>query len=280
MMTAFDGALDLKLKILDIGARPEGPGHVYQPLVERFDCEVVGFDPDPAVCAAVSDPERKVTCLPCWVGDGTAQTFHTCTRWPNSSSLYAPNHTVLEWFTALAWASAVTTTQTVRTVRLDDIPEAAGAGFVKADVQGAEVQVFQGGRRALESAVVVQAEVEFVPLYRDQPLFAEVDQEMRVQGFLFHKFRSFASRPVAPVTIGGDLNRGISQLLWADAVYVRDFTRMDRLSLEQLKAAGAILHYLYQSIDLAMAFFQEADARSGSQLAPLYLQQICGRRAP
>ena len=49
--------------------------------------------------------------------------------------------------------------------------------FVKVDTQGSELFVLEGARHALDSTVFgVEAEVEFTPIYRGQPLFSDVDK--------------------------------------------------------------------------------------------------------
>ncbi|PQP54937.1 FkbM family methyltransferase, partial [Mycolicibacterium austroafricanum] len=74
------------------------------------------------------------------------------------------------------------------THRLDDISEIEHLDFLKIDIQGGELAVFQNGRTKLADAVAIQTEVSFVTLYRDQPTMGDVDVEMRSQGFVPHCF--------------------------------------------------------------------------------------------
>jgi Methyltransferase FkbM domain len=59
--------------------------------------------------------------------------------------------------------------------------------FIKLDTQGSELEILQGGVRALAGVRCVEVEVEFNPIYRGQPLFYEVDAFMRGQGFVLWK---------------------------------------------------------------------------------------------
>ena len=47
----------------------------------------------------------------------------------------------------------------------------------------------------------MQTEVEFVPLYKKQPLFAEVDIALRELGFVFHRFGGMAGRTMKPLVV-------------------------------------------------------------------------------
>lgn len=55
--------------------------------------------------------------------------------------------------------------------------------IIKLDVQGAELQALRGATKILKSAKMVLAEVSFVPLYKDSPLFGEVDDFMKQAGY-------------------------------------------------------------------------------------------------
>lgn len=110
----------------------------------------------------------------------------------------------------------------METRRLDDLlAELPGKGvdYLKIDVQGFELAVLQGASEALKETLVVHSEVEFVEMYEHQPLFAEVDQYMRKQGFVFHRFSSLHGRPLKPLHFAANPLQPISQQLWADAVY-------------------------------------------------------------
>ena len=106
--------------------------------------------------------------------------------------------------------------------------------FLKIDAQGAKLSVFQNGDKRLKDAVVVQTEVSFVPLYKNQPTFGEIDIELRHQGFVPHCFVALNKRRVMPL-VGATPYDAINQLLEVDVVYIRGFTKPDRMTSEQLK---------------------------------------------
>ena len=81
-----------------------------------------------------------------------------------------------------------------------------------------------GASKAIASAVIIECEVEFVPLYKEQPLFGDIQILLRERGFVLHKFLDIAGRSFRPANgPGGNPFTAMSQVLWADAIFVRDF---------------------------------------------------------
>jgi len=142
------------------------------------------------------------------------------------------------------------------------------------DIQGAEQMVLKNAKKRLKDMLVMQLEVEFLPMYVDQPLFGDLDVFLRKQGFVFHKFFPTVSRTIKPMMVNNNMYAGFSQILWADAIFVRDFTRPEKLSARQLLAICTILHDCYQSFDLVLNLLQEYDKKAGKSLAPGYLPAL------
>lgn len=266
-----------KIKIIDVGAMSTGED-AYGRLAAELPCTIVGFEPLEAECAklnAAGSPDRLY--LPYFIGDGSRRTFHECAA-AYTSSLLEPNLALAAKFTGFAEKLRVIARREVQTRRLDDVHEAAGADYLKIDVQGGELMVLEGARETLRSVLVVHTEAEFAPLYQDQPLFAEVDARLRSHGFAFHKFTFIGKRPFEPLPVDVPLERMVvSQELWCDALYVRDFMAFDRLTPVQLLKLAAILHEDYASYDLAAAALGEHDRRSGADLQAQYLSYVGGQ---
>jgi FkbM family methyltransferase len=262
------------IRVVDVGAMMLG-AEVYDPLRKSGVAQIIGFEPQQAECEklnATYGPQGH-TYLPYFVGDGSPRTFYL-TRHAASASLYEPNLPLVAKFQTLAEAYEVMRTEPVQTRRLDEIEQARPADLIKLDTQGAELDVIRGGTETIREALVVHSEVEFVPMYKEQPLFAEIDQEMRELGFSFLKFYSVAGRAFVPLLVENDPSRRISQMLWANAVYIRDFMRLDRLSPPQLIKLAIIAHELYGAVDLAHVALAEHDRTSGTALATAYLGQV------
>lgn len=263
-----------RLKIVDVGAMSLGEGtDPYFALTEATPCDVFGFEP---VVAELEKLKRSAKpghhYLPYFIGDGSARTFYEC-NFPMTSSLFEPNTALLAKFQNLEELVRVQKTYPAETTRLDDIPELESTDFLKVDVQGAELLVFEGAPKLLDNALVVQTEVEFVPLYKDQPLFADIDAHLRSKGFLLHRLMQ-TGRTFKPLIFMNDVNAGLSQILWGEAVYVRDFMQFDGLSGEALLKIATILHENYRSVDLAALALASYDRQHGTELQPAYLKKL------
>lgn len=61
--------------------------------------------------------------------------------------------------------------------------------YLKIDIQGAEIEALKSGKKLLsEQLVMLRTEVSFLPIYKEQPLFSEVEQFLRGFGFELLKF--------------------------------------------------------------------------------------------
>ena len=232
--------------IVDVGANPIDGDPPYKPLIERGLCTIVGFEPQKEALALLN--ERKGTLETYFayvVGDGQQHTLHICAA-TGMTSLLKPDRHMLSLFRLFPEFGRVDSTQPVVTKRLDDITEIKDLDFLKIDVQGSELSVFRSGRQKLAEAIAIQTEVSFLPLYEHQPLFAEIDLELRSQGFIPHTFATVKRWAIAPLMVNNDPYQGLNQLL--EAVYVCDFTRPDVLSDEQLKHLALNLPPLLQVI--------------------------------
>lgn len=210
------------ITVCDIGAAL-GEKPAYQHLVDIGAARIIGFEPTPAKCERLNmrygAPHRF---YPFFIGDGTEQTFHE-TNWSLTGSLFEPNNELNSCFHNFAELMLPVARHRVSTRRLDDVEGLDDIDFLKIDVQGAELIIFRNAPRLLATTLAVQTEVMFIEQYRKQPMFADIDQDLRSRGFQFHTLDGFGSRAFKPLTKGNDLNAGFRQHLWADAIYVRDW---------------------------------------------------------
>jgi hypothetical protein len=178
------------------------------------------------------------------------------------TSLLRPDPRMLKLLGGFSELGKVVREVPVTTRRLDDIGEIGALDFLKIDVQGSELAVFRHGSRRLAEAVAVQTEVSFLPLYEQQPLFSDVDLELRRLGFVPHAFAAVKKWMISPLTIPNKPFAAFNQLLEADVVYVRDFSQPEEMSGEQLKHLAIIAHHCYRSFDLVANCLQHLRTRS------------------
>lgn len=257
------------LHVVDVGASWNGEPS-YKALLDAGRAHLVGFEPDTAECERLRTIYGdRATFLPYFIGDGEPATFYT-TNHVRTCSLYRANWPLLQKFFGLPDMARPCGEHAVQTHRLDDIDEVRDCDFLKIDVQGGELNVFRNGTRVLDQAVIIQTEVEFMPLYEGQPLFAEVDLFLRSRGFRFLKFSMVANNSFKPVLINDDLRNG-SATTFADAIYVKDFMNLSSLSDDKLKALAILSLHVFAGVDFSHELLTELDRRRGTTWAQAFL---------
>ena len=268
------------IQIMDVGAAALGQDRYHQ-LIALGCANVTGFEPNPAEYAKLQNRKGPYRYLPVFLGNGAPARFHLA-RYPGCSSLLAPNAKVIDMFMTIGCADPggnfhIIGTEMVDTVRLDDLSSSITIDYLKIDVQGYELEIMRNGRKKLSNAVVIESEVEFVPLYQNQPLFGDIQCFMRDEGFVLHKFIDVAGRPFRPFNTPNPFYP-ISQLLWADAIFIRDFTRLNSYSDDGLLKAATILDLVYGSYDIAALLLNEYDRRMQTNLCRQYREALNSRQ--
>ena len=143
---------------------------------------------------------RVVVVSACIAGGNGARTFrHACS--PYASSLLAPNPALNDCYLSAHWvpcdytlgdALATARTERVGGITLDALiasrSEIPLPDVISLDTQGSELEILEGSPSAREHAVAIVCEVEFLPLYDQQPLFGDVAGFLHAQGFVFCGF--------------------------------------------------------------------------------------------
>ena len=203
-----------KLVLLDIGsANPrleEGWGQL-------DNVEMVLFEPDTRSFDLIkSNPdfdEVRVFNYALDEVDGNRKLY--LTRKPELTSFYKPNFEYVNKFpNSQRWEileEDLVSTRCLKSIR----SEVGEFDFVKIDTQGSELEILKGAYGGgLEKALGIEVEVEFVEIYKGQPLFGDVLEFLREQGFEFYDF-------VVEYRYGRfELNRK-GQLAFADALFLR-----------------------------------------------------------
>lgn len=239
-------------EVVDIGANPIDGDPPYKSMLKQRMCRVTGFEPQPEAFAKLNEakgPNERY--LPFAVGDGETHTLNVC-RASGMTSLYELQTDTLKMFPFFQKAGEVLERVPVLTHALDALSDIEHLDFLKIDIQGAELSVFQHGTQKLANAVMVQTEVSFIPLYKDQPVLGDVDLELRRQGFVPHCFAAIKRWPVSPCMLNGSPFHALNQLLEADLVYMRDLRFPERFTDDMLKHLAMVSYHCYNSFDISM----------------------------
>lgn len=120
--------------------------------------------------------------------DNTTKTLYI-TKKGQCSSLYEPNIEELEKHDKDPQRFHVVRTVELDLIRLDSVvPIGTAIEHLKIDTQGSELDILKGAGDLLHTTKVVECEVEFVPLYKGQPLFEDVKQYLESYGFKFDRY--------------------------------------------------------------------------------------------
>ena len=249
-------------EIVHIGANPVDGEPPYRPMLAAKNlCRVTGFEPQKdALDALLKKKGQNERYLAYAIGNGTQQTLNIC-QVSGMTSLLRPDKNMLQTFGIFAEFGKVKEQLAITTRTLDSIEEIEHLDYLKIDIQGGEMDVFKYGRKKLAHTVAIQTEISFMPLYENQPTFAEIDAELRIQGFVPHCFAAIKNWIISPMVVNNNPTHPLNQLLEADMVYVRDFTKPDSMTDEQLKHLALVSHVCYKSFDLTMRCVQLLEQR-------------------
>ena len=270
----------ISFRILEIGAAQyaEQSESFYQ-LLDLFPgSEVIAFEIDQQLCDEQNKTAQQgIRFFPVALGrTEETRTFYR-TLHPQCSSLYRPNEKMLDNYLNMEMARLEQITE-IETISLDRFVadnHIEDIDFIKIDIQGAELDVFQGGVTALSDVVMIISEAEFVPHYLDQPLFGDVCGFLAERGLMFHKFLGFGGRALKPFVIDKNPNRP-SQLLWSDAIFVKDIQRLATISVDKLLKLS-VLGLLYGSPDLAYRCISIVDKVNQTDLGSQFLKLLAPR---
>ncbi len=259
--------------ILDIGAMITDDTSIkeYQPLIDHGIAKVVGFEPSIIECNKLNSQlsQENISFLPYFIGNGKSKYFYN-NKFNMTSSLFKRNKFLLKLFRHLLEVTEPINKEKIKTTKIDEIKEIDfDVDLIKIDIQGAELQAFKGAKKILKKVVVIQTEVCWVPLYIDQPLFSEIELELRKKKFFLHKLIGFGTQPFKSFN-----NSYSSQHLWSDAIFVKDFTLLNELSERQLSAYIIIMFEIYKSYDFVSYIFSILGLKKNKDLNAKYLKWL------
>ena len=251
--------------MVDIGARggiPKSWGALSKYL------KVIGFEPDKQEYIKLSgrkNQEYHTKYLDIALSDEKKSIKFHVTKGAWLSSVFYPNQTLLDKFSK-TWGESLTTIELEADTLDNQLKENQinDVDLIKLDTQGSELLILKGSTGVFNNQVIgVESEIEFVDVYKDQPLFSEVDLFLRKYRFhLMEIIRSkYWKRPVDNKFV-----RSRGQIMYGDVLYLKEvdafFEMISGIHDESFKKAkilkALVMSILYEHMDYGFEIIQRA----------------------
>jgi FkbM family methyltransferase len=238
----------------------------------------VAYEAD-AACAAdmtAQNDKSNFFVLPYALGKADAEATLHITANPYGSSLYEPNSEYANYYGEVytsdgavydaifgEWCKIVSTVP-VQVRSLDSLnaegilPAGGVVDFLSLDTQGSEADIISGAEQILRAGVLaVVTEIEFHRIYKNQPLFSTILEQMDSHGLQFAGFTHIADE-ISPyrAPLG---QRGRSFLAFGDALFLRRLSDLPTLAqgseerLCELAFKAAFIALVFGFVEYALA---------------------------
>jgi len=221
---------NISFTIIEIGAlKLNKKNESFYELLDYFpSSKIIGFEIEKEVCEKMNSESLKgIKYYPYALGKANEKRKLYITQHPMCCSLYKPNEELIKLYNNFEVAYLREETE-INTISLDHFIDKNNIGnidFIKIDVQGAELDIFQGASKTLQNVLKVVCEVEFIPLYENQPLFGDICNYLIKYNLMFNKFLGLAGRALKPISFNNNPNLP-SQHIWTDAVFIHHIQKI------------------------------------------------------
>ena len=244
------------LVIVDVGA--SGGIHPRWSKTTEFYKGIL-FEPDPREFDALKkNSDNNLIVINSALSDSNKEIeFHLCKK-QEVSSVYPPNFNFLNKFAdserfnveKIIHLNADTLDNQLKKEGIDEVD------FIKIDTQGYELSILKGSSNCIENIVGLEVEVEFEPLYVGQPLFSEVDNYVKENGFILVDLKRYYWKRKNNKNTG---NRK-GQIIFGDALYFKSPEQiLSSSNISQEKIIRTIYVYLsYGYVDLSQVLLNNS----------------------
>lgn len=199
----------LKISLLDIGAAG-GVEPRWEKIIDFVN--YIGFEPDSRSFLKLKENDKyhKIYNIGAWSFKGQIQ-INLC-KIPQVSSFYTPNFEILNLFPNKE-RFLVEKNNKINVVTIDSVLK-SDCDFIKIDIQGGELEVLKGANQVLGETLGLELEVEFIEMYKNQPLFGEVCKYLETKNFCFMDFTNLCRWE-------RNAHVGIGQNVFGDALFLK-----------------------------------------------------------
>lgn len=207
------------LVLIDIGASGGIEANWYS--AQKY-LRVIGFEPD---AREFYNLEKKVRENIEYLNTGLYKEKVTLdfylARKQQASSIFRPNKDFNGQFPEVERFDIINT-EKIKMDSLDNqfkVHSINDSDFIKLDTQGSELFVLQGATETIKEHIFgIEVEVEFSEMYKNQPLFSEVDSFIRSKGFYLFDLQGFYWKRKN----GKNYGKGRGQLVSGNVLYLRN----------------------------------------------------------
>lgn len=264
---------DEDVTILDIGATIPLEDHDhFKEALNHPKVKLISFEADKKRCEELqANASPNNIYYPYCIGDGQEREFHEIPD--HKSSLLQPNTELLARFQGLRPQPCIKSTP-VKTVRLDDI-DIEDVDYIKLDIQGMELIALQNGCNLYPKATLIETKADFIRIYKEQPLFGDIERELRKNNYHLMRFRKMFSRQLVPCLQNNNLCHSGAIELWAkSAIFMKSLLSLKKVSDDKLYKMAFLVDTIWKFIDIPMHILYTLDLRDGTKLLDNYLDAI------
>ena len=251
-----------KLKYIDIGAADELDYRwkKISPLLHY-----IGFEPDKrseVIEGKIKYFKKDIFRTALW--DRKTKIKFNLTRKPQLSSFYKPNFGLVRNFADFERFDIISSTSNF-VKKLDDI-KIDSCDFIKLDVQGGELNILKGANKLLKKCLGVMVEVEFISIYKEQPLFGDIVKFLKKHDIEFLDFISLTRWE------RDNIYSGLGQCTFADGLFIKSpdiLINSSNFNVSKLERYISIL-LIYNRYDLIKAVSKKLSKKKYQHLSFLF----------
>jgi len=240
------------LNCLDIGSRG-GIQEFFKGYLNLI--QVDAFEPDQKACRESQETaNQNVHYFPVALGKKTETVPFYLTCRPSGSSLYKPNEENMYRYSNAQYGD-IDKILDMKVMSYSDFRKTykrPSANLVKIDTQGSELDILESFlEEDLKEVICIIAEVEFIEMYKKQPLFNEVNTFMQNNSFDLFDLRTarcyltkkhHRNHYLKKLGFAEGTNRVSGHLIAGDALYFRKFE--DNCPRNQQQFINLLLSYM------------------------------------